>query len=291
MTHNCIFPWSRHKDLLQLRELSTAYRISKLGWPETFLFSTILKRKFCISLLILLRILPFLTSLQEKQLSILFPMLMTSVLFWTLTCPGGFSHWHGIRICACLLGHFFTKFGIAIGGFHQRRRSPNYINWVYFGQIIVKSTQFDPNWVLFFRKWYTDGWEIWQKIGIEIVRFWRSGRHIHVRFWWKNPPPPGLTWQWDHILTTTLVLPHLLGRRSVVSRNIFIDSLVKNLFMLSYHHALTIVIVCSSSSPIRIFANFNASKTHLPALLLSQKYGIISPQSCLTSTSCLSFTA
>ena len=103
---------------------------------------------------------------------------------------GGFSHWHGLRICACLLGHLFAKFGIAIGGFHQRRRSPNYINWVYFGQIIVKSTQFDPNWVLFFRKWYTDGWEIWQKIGIEIVRFSRSGRHIHVRFWWKNPPPP-----------------------------------------------------------------------------------------------------
>ena len=31
--------------------------------------------------------------------------------------PGGFSHGHGIRICACLLGHFFAKFGIAIGGF------------------------------------------------------------------------------------------------------------------------------------------------------------------------------
>ena len=30
---------------------------------------------------------------------------------------GGFSHWHGIRICACLLRHFFAKFGIAIGGF------------------------------------------------------------------------------------------------------------------------------------------------------------------------------
>ena len=102
---------------------------------------------------------------------------------------GGFSHWHGIRICACLLGHFFAKFGIEIGGFHQRRRSPNYINWVYFGQIIVKSTQFDQNWVLFFQKWYTDGWEIWQKIGIQIVRFSRSGRHIPVQFWWKNPPP------------------------------------------------------------------------------------------------------
>ena len=35
----------------------------------------------------------------------------------------------------------------------------------------------------FFRKWYTDGWEVRQKIGIEIVRFSRSGRHIHILFW------------------------------------------------------------------------------------------------------------
>ena len=27
----------------------------------------------------------------------------------------------------------------------------------YFGQLIVKSTQFGQNWVLFFRKWYIDG--------------------------------------------------------------------------------------------------------------------------------------
>ena len=26
----------------------------------------------------------------------------------------GVSHWHGIRICACLLGRFFAKFGIAM---------------------------------------------------------------------------------------------------------------------------------------------------------------------------------
>ena len=75
----------------------------------------------------------------------------------------GFSHGHGIRICACLFERFFAKFVKAIGGFHQRRRSPHYKIWVYFGQIIVKSTQFDQNWVLFFRKWYTDGWEIRQK--------------------------------------------------------------------------------------------------------------------------------
>ena len=67
------------------------------------------------------------------------------------------------------------------GGGVQRRRSPNYINWVYFGQIIVKSTQFDQNWVLFFRKWYTDGREIRQKVGIVKVRFSRSGRHIHIK--------------------------------------------------------------------------------------------------------------
>ena len=41
------------------------------------------------------------------------------------------------------------------------------MNWVYFGQNIVKSTQFDQNWVFFFRKWYTGGQEIWQIIGIE----------------------------------------------------------------------------------------------------------------------------
>ena len=37
---------------------------------------------------------------------------------------GGVSHWHGIRICACLLGHFFAKFGIAIGGFSSETKEP-----------------------------------------------------------------------------------------------------------------------------------------------------------------------
>ena len=89
----------------------------------------------------------------------------------------------------CLpFGRFFAKFGIAIGGLHQRPRSPNYINWVYFGKIITKSTQFDQNWVLFFWKWHIDGWEIRQKIGIEKVWFSRSSRHIPVQFWRKQPP-------------------------------------------------------------------------------------------------------
>ena len=81
----------------------------------------------------------------------------------------------------CLpFGKLFREIWYSDRRFHQRWRSPNYTNWMYFGQIIVKSTQFDQNWVLFFRKWYTDGWEIGQKIGIQKVRFLRSGRHIHV---------------------------------------------------------------------------------------------------------------
>ena len=52
---------------------------------------------------------------------------------------------------------------------------------------MVKSTQFEQNWVLFFREWYTDGWVIVRKIGIEKVKFLRPGRHIHVQFWRKYP--------------------------------------------------------------------------------------------------------
>ena len=95
--------------------------------------------------------------------------------------PGGFSHWHGIRICACLLGHFFTKFGIAIGGFSSETKEPKLHKLGVFWANYCKRHPIWSKWVLFFRKWYTDGWEIWQKIGIEIVRFSRSGRHIHVQ--------------------------------------------------------------------------------------------------------------
>ena len=101
---------------------------------------------------------------------------------------GGFSHWHGIRICACLLGHFFAKFGIAIGRFSSETKEPKLHKLGVFWANYCKK---HPIWSKLgaFWKWYTDGWEIWQKIGIETVRFSRSGRHIYVRFWWKNPPP------------------------------------------------------------------------------------------------------
>ena len=41
-----------------------------------------------------------------------------------MSTRGGFSHWHGIRICACLLGQLFAKFGIAIGGFSSEKKEP-----------------------------------------------------------------------------------------------------------------------------------------------------------------------
>ena len=72
----------------------------------------------------------------------------------------------------CLsFGVLFAKFGIAIGGFSSETKKPRFKNWVYFEQIIVKSTQFGQNWVLFYRKRYNDEWVIGRKIGIEKVQF------------------------------------------------------------------------------------------------------------------------
>ena len=69
-------------------------------------------------------------------------------------------------ICACLLGRFFAKFGIAIKGFHQKTREGAQIdiNRVYFGQIIVKSTQFGQNWVLFFKNGILMGGKLGKKL-------------------------------------------------------------------------------------------------------------------------------
>ena len=107
----------------------------------------------------------------------------------TRTWGGEFSHWLGIRICACLLRCFFVKFGIAINGFSSETKESKFKHWVYFEQKIVKSTQFGQNWVLFYRKRYTDGWVIGPEIGIEKVKFSRFGRLTHIRFWQKYPPP------------------------------------------------------------------------------------------------------
>ena len=96
-----------------------------------------------------------------------------------------FSHWHGIHTCACLLGRFFTKLGIAIGGVSSETREPKFYKLDVFWANYCKKT---PNLVkigCFLSKmvyWWVG---TWAKIGIEKVRFSRSGRHIQVRFWWK----------------------------------------------------------------------------------------------------------
>ena len=72
--------------------------------------------------------------------------------------------------CACLLGHFFAKFGIAIGGFSSETKEPKLHKLGVFWANYCKKHPIWSKLGAFFRKWYTDGWEIWQKIGIEIVR-------------------------------------------------------------------------------------------------------------------------
>ena len=64
------------------------------------------------------------------------------------------------------------------GGFSSKMKEPiaKLHKSVYFGQIIVKNTQFGLS--------FQNGWEeIGQNIGIEKVRLSRSSRHIDVRFW------------------------------------------------------------------------------------------------------------
>ena len=80
--------------------------------------------------------------------------------------------------CLCLpFGVIFHEiwYGDRGGGLvHQRWRSPNYINWVYFGQIFVKSTPFDQNWVLFFWK---------------IMVYWLVGNG--AKNWYRESLEPG----------------------------------------------------------------------------------------------------
>ena len=58
----------------------------------------------------------------------------------------GFSHWHLVYIYVpAFWGTFFMKFGTAIGKFSSETKEPKFKNWVYFEQIIVKSTKFGQN--------------------------------------------------------------------------------------------------------------------------------------------------
>ncbi len=67
--------------------------------------------------------------------------------------PDGYSLVDGIRGCSKVLGCFFAIFGIP-----SRPNTPNLQDCVHFGKFGQKSTQFVPNWVVFFApNWYSDG--------------------------------------------------------------------------------------------------------------------------------------
>ena len=95
----------------------------------------------------------------------------------------------GVTYMYLPFGALFREIWYSDRGVSSETKEPKLHKLGVFGAKYCKKHPIWSNCVLFFRKWYTDGWEIRQKIGIEIVRFSRSGRHIHVRFWWKKPPP------------------------------------------------------------------------------------------------------
>ena len=82
-------------------------------------------------------------------------------------------------MCLPIGANFVAKFWYSDRGFLSETKE---LNLQQIGCILGKLLQKTPNlmlnWVLFFRKWYTDRQDLWQKIGIEIVRFSSSDRHI-----------------------------------------------------------------------------------------------------------------
>ena len=125
----------------------------------------------------------------------------------------------GSRSHMCLLFELLLQILVKWSeGFHYRRRHPTYISWMYFGQIMVKSTQFEQNWLFFFCFvlffvclcvfvfvlflffcfvlffWYEIGilmgwgWNLNEnKIGIAKSQYSKSGRHIHIPNILKTP--------------------------------------------------------------------------------------------------------
>ena len=103
-------------------------------------------------------------------------------IFWCLKNPGEgvlTLTWY-MCICACLLGRFCTKFGIAIVGFSSERNEPKLTKWVYFEQIIViRKGILMGNWA---KNWYRESliFEVWQA----------HPRTILVKVTPPPPPPP-----------------------------------------------------------------------------------------------------
>ena len=119
------------------------------------------------------------------------------------------SHIDMVYICACLLRCFSVEFGIAIGRFSSETKEIKFKNWVYIEQIIVKSTQFWWNWVLSYWKWYSDGWVIGWKIGIEEVKFLIFDRHTwsYTQMVISQKVGEVWTWFWYQIKAESELLP------------------------------------------------------------------------------------
>ena len=64
-----------------------------------------------------------------------------------------------------------------------------------FGANSCKEPQFGQNWVLFYSKWYTDGWVIGQKLVWGKLNFPGSAG----TFWQKYPPPRDKRWGWKEV--------------------------------------------------------------------------------------------
>ena len=88
----------------------------------------------------------------------------SSVLF----TRGGFSHWHGIRICACLLGRFFSKFGIAIGGFSSETKEP-------------KLHKLGVFWAKYRKKY-----PVWSKLGVFLLKMVYCWVGNYAKNWYRD---------------------------------------------------------------------------------------------------------
>ena len=73
--------------------------------------------------------------------------------------------WYLVHIMCLPFGVLFHEIWYSHRGFFIRDRGTQIVyNWVYFGQIIVKSTQFGQNWVLPFENGVLMGGKLGKKL-------------------------------------------------------------------------------------------------------------------------------
>ena len=109
-------------------------------------------------------------------------------LFGCFLAGGGFSHWHGICICACLLRCFFCKLWYSDWWVSSKWKEPK-LNWVYLRKVYCEKHPIWANLDAFLSKmvyWWVGNWA---KIWYEKIKFTRSGRHNRIQCWQKYPPP------------------------------------------------------------------------------------------------------